>query len=104
MHEIIIDLLVVVVSVISALVSYYLIPYIKAKTNAEKYSDLLEIVALAVKAAEQTIKESGQGKTKKAQVIAFVSSWLANKNIHISEDELDRIIEACVFNMHLESK
>lgn len=99
MHEIMIDLLVIVVSVLSALVSAYLIPYIKAKTNSEKYADLMDIIVVAVKAAEQTINGSGQGKAKKAEVLAFVSYWLAEKNIHVSESELDKLIECAVYAM-----
>ena len=99
MHEIMIDVLMIVVSVLSALVSAYLIPYIKAKTNSEKYADLMEIIVVAVKAAEQTINGSGQGKVKKAEVLAFVSHWLAERDIHVSEAELDKLIECAVYAM-----
>ena len=99
MHEIMIDVLMIVVSILSALVSAYLIPLIKAKTNSEKYADLMDIIVVAVKAAEQTINGSGQGKAKKAEVVAFVSHWLAEKNIRISEAELDKLIECAVYAM-----
>ena len=99
MHEIMIDVLMIVISVLSALVSAYLIPLIKAKTNSEKYADLMEIIVVAVKAAEQTINGSGLGKVKKAEVVSFVSHWLAEKNIRISEAELDKLIECAVYAM-----
>lgn len=104
MHEVMIDVLMIIVSVISAMVSAYLIPYIKAKTNSEKYADLMDIIVVAVKAAEQTINGSGLGKVKKTEVVSFVSHWLAEKNIQISEAELDKLIEACVLNLKLEMK
>ena len=97
MHEIMIDVLMIVISVLSALVSAYLIPLIKAKTNSEKYADLMDIIVVAVKAAEQTINGSGLGKVKKAEVVSFVSHWLAEKNIKISEAELDKLIECAVY-------
>ena len=51
---------------------------------------------------EQTIRESGQGKAKKAQVIAFVSAWLAEHDMYITEEQLDKLIEAAVFTMNKE--
>lgn len=102
MHEVMIDVLIIVVSVISAIVSAYVIPYIKAKTSSEKYADLMDIIVVAVKAAEQTINGRGQGKAKKAEVVAFVSHWLSKKKIHISEAELDKLIECAVYALNNE--
>jgi len=94
----------VIVTVVIVLIAKYAIPYVKALTENEKYSALMDIVAVAVNAAEQTIRESGQGKVKKAQVIAFVSSWLSDKGIEVTEDTLDRLIEAAVRAMNQETK
>ena len=80
----------------------YAVPYIKMITESEKYSSLLEIVTIAVKAAEQTITESGQGKLKKAQVIAFVRGWLNERHITVTDAMLDRLIEAAVLTMKTE--
>lgn len=102
MDEVMLVILEAVVSIIVILISRYAIPYIKALTASEKYAGLMDIVIVAVKAAEQTIKESGKGKAKKAQVVAFVSHWLEENGIHISEDELDRLIESAVLNLKLE--
>lgn len=60
------------------------------------------MVALAVRAAEQTITGQGQGAVKKAEVIKFVSEWLYGKGINITEDELDQLIEAAVYSMKQE--
>ena len=48
---------------------------------------------------EQTLQKSGMGAEKKKRVIAFVSSWLEDKGVRISEDQLDKLIEAAVYNM-----
>lgn len=103
MTEYITILLEIIVSVAVALIVRYAIPYLKALTESEKYEDLIKIIAVAVKAAEQTIKERGQGKAKKAEVIAFVSHWLKSRGIHLTEDALDKLIEAAVFAMKQES-
>ena len=102
MSEIMLVILEAVVSVVVILISRYFIPYIKTITESEKYSDLMDIVIIAVRAAEQTIRESGQGKVKKAHVVAFVSKWLADNGINISEEMLDKLIESAVLNMKIE--
>lgn len=95
-------LLKVVISIAIAIIVRYVVPYIKTITESEKQSALMEVITVAVKAAEQTIRESGQGKVKKAQVVAFVSSWMQEHRINITEDELDRLIEFAVMNMKIE--
>lgn len=102
MKDVAVVILEVVMAIVIILLSRYVIPYIKEITRSEKYAGLMEIVIVAVRAAEQTIRESGQGKIKKAQVVAFVSNWLRENGLDISEEELDRLIEAAVLNMKLE--
>lgn len=100
MNEILFDALVLFIMVVSAVITYHVVPYLKELVENTRYEKILDTVERAVEAYEQTIKESGQGKVKKAQVLAFVSSWLAEKNIHISEQQLDILIEAAVFAMN----
>lgn len=91
-----------VISVCAALITAYAVPYLKTLKNDARYERMLDMVALAVRAAEQTITGSGQGAVKKAEVIKFVSEWLYGKGINITEDELDQLIEAAVYQMHNE--
>ena len=102
MNEVLFDLLMGVVIVLSVLITKHLIPFLRQSVNDTEYEQLLDIIAVAVRAAEQTIKESGQGKAKKAEVVAFVSAWLADRNIHITEAQLDKLIEAAVYVMNKE--
>ena len=103
MNEILFDILMAVIIVLATIITKCLVPYFKAQVEDTQYAQLLEIVAMAVRAAEQTIKAQGQGKAKKAQVLAFVANWLAENNIHITEDQLDRLIEAAVYTMNKEN-
>ena len=102
MNEVLFNALLIVVMIVTTIITRYLVPYFKAQAKDTQYAQLLDIVSMAVRAAEQTIKESGQGKAKKAEVLAFVSNWLAENNIHITEDQLDRLIEAAVYTMNKE--
>lgn len=103
-NEVLFRVLIVVVIVVATLITRYLVPYLKAQIQDTKYEEVLDTVEKAVKAAEQKIKESGQGKVKKAQVLAFVSAWLADHNIILTEDQLDTLIEAAVWAMNNEDK
>lgn len=87
------------VMVIGALISAYLIPYLKQLSKKEQYKNVADTVMTAVQAAEQTITESGKGKEKKAEVVAYVSKWLTDNGIMISNEQLDSLIEASVWSM-----
>ena len=100
MNDITFSILKITVSVVAALLSYYLIPLIKAKIEAIKSTELRKTVKEAVRAAEQTLHAPGQGVAKKADVVAFVSEWLTEHGIKITEDQLDKLIEAAVFSMN----
>lgn len=102
MNEILFDVMMGVFIVLSVLITKHLIPYLKQSVEDTQYGQMMDIIASAVRAAEQTIRESGQGKAKKAEVVRFVSNWLADNNIKITEDQLDRLIEAAVYVMNKE--
>ena len=98
MDEVTFTILKIVVSVAAALVSAYLIPYIRARTAQATRDGISEMVEIAVSAAEQTIG-AGQGKEKKEEVVAFVSRWLSEHGVKISGDQLDALIEAAVYRL-----
>lgn len=100
MNDLTFNVLKIVLSVVAALLAYYVIPYLKNKFKQDKYKDLVEAVAIAVEAAEQTFKEGGMGKLKKEDVIKFITAYLNENKIDISDDQLDRLIEAAVFQLN----
>lgn len=102
MNELTFNILKIVVTVATALISAYVIPLLKAKLQEAKYARLLEMVEIAVRAAEQTIKGSGMGNVKKDEVVKFVTEWMLDHGIHITQDQLDQLIEAAVFSMNRE--
>lgn len=102
MNEVVFEALIVLVMILASIITRHLIPYLKAQIKQTEYEEVLDIIAQAVRAAEQTIRESGQGKVKKAQVIAFVSHYLTERGLHITEEQLDKLIEAAVYVMNKE--
>lgn len=86
-----------VIALISALVSAFLIPWIKTKIDADKLQTVRAYVEIGVKAAEQLYTAS-EGDKKKAYVISF----LAGKGIKFDVETVDKLIEAAVLQLHHE--
>lgn len=99
MDKITMILLKVVISVCAALITAYVLPYIKTLKDDARYAKVIEVVELAVRAAEQVIRDPKSGQIKKARVLKVVRKWLGEHNIDISEDEIDQFIESAVFAM-----
>lgn len=88
----------IAVAVLLALVTKYLIPYFKTLRDDARWNRLINIVQVAVEAAEQMIHDKGE--IKKEDVVKFVTEWLNAQNISVSAEEIDRLIEAAVYKMN----
>ena len=86
-----------VIALISALVSAFLIPWLKTKIDADKLQTLRTYVEIGVKAAEQ-LYTATDGAAKKAYVVNF----LAEKGIQFDVVTIDKLIEAAVLQLHHE--
>ena len=84
-----------ILTVLFALVTLYVIPWIKSKVTAEELADIIKWVKIAVQAAEMIYKESGMGKAKKDYVLTF----LADKGIKYDERQIDSLIESAVLEL-----
>ncbi len=100
MNDLTFNILKIVISVCAALFAYYVIPVIKAKVKSDKYSELLAMIDICVRAAEQTTKGSGMGLIKKENVMIAMTNWLNQKGIEMSQKQLSDLIEAAVYNMN----
>lgn len=87
-----------VIALIAAVVSTFLIPWIKSKTTAQQREELVAWVKIAVSAAEQIYKGSGRGADKKQYVLDF----LANNGFTVDTDSVDAAIEAAVKQLNSE--
>lgn len=90
----------IVVGVCLALITNFLIPYLKTLRDDARWQRLINMVQTAVEAAEQTMKEPGSGAEKKKMVLTFVSDWLVKQGINVTEEELDKLVEAAVKKMN----
>ena len=78
-----------------ALITTFVVPYIKSKTTLEQQTQINAWVRIAVTAAAQVYEGPGQGDKKKA----YVLTWLAGHGISVDEDKLDAMIEAAVYEL-----
>ena len=99
MNDITFNILKIIFSICIALVTAYLIPYIKSMCEDARYKNLVDMVAVAVRAAEQTFRESGMGAQKKEEVLNFISEYMTTHGFSISSYQLDQLIECAVYQM-----
>lgn len=78
-----------------AIITTFVIPYIKSKTTTEQQEQINAWVKIAVTAAEQIYTGPGKGDEKKA----YVLSWLEKQGYTVDEDKLDAMIEAAVYEL-----
>lgn len=88
-----------IITLISTVISCFIIPQLKNKLNEEKRQKLLYWTEVAVKAAEQLFG-SKTGQQKKEYVVAF----LLSKGIVFDVDEVTALIESEVYKMTAETK
>lgn len=82
------------------LISGIVLPYIKTLKDFKEMDLITKTINMAVKAAEQTIKGSGKGQLKKAEVKEVVNAWLSKVGITVSDELIDVIIEDAVYVMN----
>lgn len=81
-----------VIALLAAIITTFLIPWLKEKYELEKLNKLKEWVAVAVEAAEKLF-EHGMNAEKKEYVLEF----LAKKGYYVNTDDIDALIESAVY-------
>ena len=102
MDEFTMMILKIVIAVCAAIITYYVVPYIKTLKEDARYAAVLEMIEVAVRAAEQVIK--GNGALKKSEVVKFMTDWTQRNGINISGDQLEKLIESSVYEMKQEAQ
>ena len=80
------------ITLIAAVITCVLVPFIKSKLTQQQQDKLLEWVRVAVAAAEQIFSQAKSGAEKKQ----YVQDFLVSKGYDVSEPEIDTMIEAAV--------
>lgn len=102
MEDYIFEIILGVISIIGAVLTGAVIPYIKEKIGNEKLAKYEEWVKVAVRCAEMVFPERGMGESKKEYVVKFLSEMFNQDKTVISSEQLEVLIEAAVKALKLE--
>ena len=92
------------ISIISALVSAYVIPYLKSKNAYNEFAILNDFVIDMVRAANQLFTKE-EWKEKKGYVLHHVNQYLEqHTSLGLTEDQVDAIIEGIVREIKVADK
>jgi LL-H family phage holin len=101
MSDIVFEILKLAVMVIALVVARYLVPWIKNRLEADKVDLIASWAKKAVLMAQQTLT-SESGAEKKSIVTDFLKEILEAKNIALSDDQLNVLIESAVKQMKID--
>ena len=87
----------VIIPILGAIVTYLLVPLIKETTTKEQRNNIMELVRIAVLAAEQLENAGILEVPKKLHVLDF----LQVKGVSMDIQELDMLIEAAVKELNI---
>lgn len=99
MREITLEALKLLIMVTVLVLTRFVVPWLKAKTENETMQAVLDWTMQAVLAAEQA-HQAQTGAERKYIVTEFIKQILIQKNISLSDEELNTLIEAAVMQMN----
>lgn len=88
-----------IISIAGALVSAYLIPWIKNNISAKDMETIVFWVRFAVRCADQLFTPE-DWEQKKQYVLAYIIDMAAKLGIKLSEEDINVLIEAAVNEIH----
>lgn len=100
MNEILFETLKLVVMVATLIVVRYFIPLIKARIDDQKLQTISKWAEKAALSTQQLLWAK-PGTDRKAEVTKFLKELLIAKNISISDEQLNILIEAAVKQMKI---
>ncbi len=101
MNEIVFEIIKIIVMIAALVVTRYLVPWLKERIGAEKLGQVEKWVKYAVEMAQQ-VHRYKLGEDRKAIVTEFLREILIAKNISISDEQLNVLIEAAVKEMKMQ--
>lgn len=101
MSDICFEGLKILVMVAVLVLTRYVLPWVKSKADSEKLNLVTQWAYKTVLMVQQTMKTT-DGKEKKAIVTQFLKEILQEKNITLSDAQIEILIEAAVKQMKLQ--
>ena len=89
------DIIVAAITLLVAVITTFLIPYLRTKVDADNWALLVKIVGVAVNAAEQLFVGSGRGDEK----LIYVLDYIKKQGYDVEDETIRAIIEDAVFKI-----
>lgn len=90
------DIIKTIITLICAVISYFLIPWLKGKVSAENRERIVFWLTIAVQAAEEAARS---GMIDKPDKYEYVIDYLASKGIIFDELETEALINSAVWEL-----
>lgn len=103
MNDRIFDLVLALIPVIGAVMTYFVVPYLKAAVRNAKLGQYHEWTRLAVKCVEIVWREAGYDGDKGDYVAGFLNRIFSSKKGMLSEEQIQVLIEAAVQELQRET-
>ena len=84
-----------IITILCALITTFLIPFLKTKYTQAQIEKAIQIASIAVNAAEQIFTETKMGQQK----MIYVKNYLKKRGIRLDEKEIETLIESEVFKL-----
>lgn len=101
MDEMTFEICRIIAIIIGAILAYYIVPALRVFVAKYVDDNLTDFIKSCVYAAQQTIEDNAD---KKQFVLDRVTEWLKSKEIAISPEQLDILIESAVLTMKTETR
>ena len=101
MDEKIFQIILASIPVFGAIITGFIIPFIKEKIGAEKLAKYEYWTSMAVKCAEMIFKEQGMGEAKKKYVVNFLNEMFNKNKVVITSEQIEILVEAAVKELKL---
>lgn len=88
------------IPVIGAIITGFLIPYLKTKISTEKLEEVIVWVGQAVNAAEVLFDAPKSGEQKREYVINLIDKMFNSKREVITKDQIRVLLESAVKTMN----
>lgn len=99
------EILKILVSLVSLIVTYYAVPYLKSKANNEKFKQIQDWANIVVLALQQKdYKDADKDKVNKAkfnEAMDLIEMVCNNIGINLNSYEITMLVESAVKNMKI---
>lgn len=94
MNDNVFKFIMTLIPVFGAIITYFVIPYIKSKVSQTQMEEIIKWVTKAVEAAEVLFDTPKSGDEKREYVIKFIDKMFNSKKEVITEEQIRILLEA----------